>query len=253
VPSPHEYLLGLLSRESITSSEIGTLQRLRDKIEFDLRGQFGYAPRFYYGGSYAKGTMLKSAYDLDIVMYFPSSETATLSNLFWSVSGRLRALGYVVHPRTVALRLPYEGGFHIDVVPGRAQDASFRYATLYENEAPPSTLQTSLKVHIDAITKTNIGEVVRVAKLWRLRQGLDFPTFPLEIAVGRALAGLRKDDLARATANVFAFLSGNVMTMRFEDPANSNNDVLVTPGQRIAIASAANRAIGATNWNQIVW
>jgi hypothetical protein len=250
--TPHEYLSGVLIRETMAPQQITVLQGLRSTIEAGLRQQFGSAPRFYYGGSYGKGTMLRSAYDLDIVMYFPSSERATLAQLFGAVHQQLLALRYVVRPRTVALRLPYEGGFHIDLVPGRAQDASFRYATLHKNISPPGTLQTSLKVHIDAVTKSGIANIVRLVKLWRLQQGLDFPTFALEIAIARALYGLQKGDLGVATTTVFRFLATNATTMRFEDPANTNNEVEVVAGQRKAIAAAAPRAIEAVNWGGII-
>jgi len=99
-----------------------------------------------------------------------------------------------VHPKTVALRLPYEGGFHIDVVPGRAQDATFRYATLFKNVNPPSTLQTSLKVHIDMVRKTGIRDTVKLMKLWRFRRRLYWSTLALEIAVAQALQGRDKTD-----------------------------------------------------------
>lgn len=250
--TPHDYLSGVLIRETVAPVQMATLQRLRDKIEADLRSSFGAAPRFYYGGSYGKGTMLRLAYDLDIVMYFPASERSTLAELFGAVRKELVSRGYVVTPRTVALRLPYEGGFHVDLVPGRAQDNSFRYATLFRNTSPPSTLQTSLKVHIDAVKKSGIGSIVRLLKLWRLQQGIDFPTFALEIAVARAMVGMRKDDLGAATTTVFGYLAGNVGNMRFQDPANTNNEVQVTAQQRYSIAAGARRALQAANWGGII-
>lgn len=94
------------------------LQGLRAQIEQGLRQRFGARPRFYYGGSYGKGTMLRSAYDLDIVMYFPSTERASLHELFWAVHLQLGALRYMVHPRTVALRLPYDGRSTLIWFPG---------------------------------------------------------------------------------------------------------------------------------------
>src|SRR5262245_16842064 len=73
---------------------------------------FGNEPRFYYGGSYGKDTMIREAYDLDIVLYFPHTEGRSLRDLFVATNSALVAARYTVHPKTVALRLPYEGGFH---------------------------------------------------------------------------------------------------------------------------------------------
>jgi hypothetical protein len=248
----HEYLSSVLRRETIRPNDVAALQRLRAVIETGLRAQFGASPRFYYGGSYGKDTMLQSAYDLDIVMYFPPTEPSSLRDLYWAVYQRLRGLNYVVTPRTVALRLPYQGSFHIDLVTGRAQDATFHYATLYKNTTPESTLQTSLKIHIDAVRKTGIGDIVRLMKLWRLQGRLNWPTFALEIAVGRALAGRRKDDLGNAMWTTIEYLAANVGSMRFEDPANTNNIVLVGGAERAAVAAAAHSALRAKAWNEIV-
>ena len=171
--------------------------------------------------------MVREAYDLDIVVYFPPTDTRSLGAIFLAVNAALVSARYIVRARTVALRLPYQGGFHIDVVPGRAQNATFRYATLFKNQRPSSTLQTSLKVHIDAVRKTGIRDIVKLMKLWRLRQGLVWSTFALEIAVAQALQGRQKTDYAACLQTVFDFLVTDIGSMRFVDPANTNNIVEV--------------------------
>jgi hypothetical protein len=232
-------------------SALDTLQRLRAEIEAVLRRHFGNEPRVYYGGSYGKDTMVREAYDLDVVLYFPHTEARSLRDLFVATNSALVAARYTVHPRTVALRLPYQGGFHIDVVPGRAQDTTFRYATLFKNQNPPSTLQTSLKVHIDAVRKTGIRDFVKLTKLWRLRRRLTWSTFPLELAVAQALQGRQKTDYAVCMQAVFDYLVANVRTMRFVDPANTNNVVEVSPAERAAVHTAAVAAAGARTWDEV--
>jgi hypothetical protein len=161
--------------------------------------------------------------------------------------------GYVVEPKTVALRLPYQTEFHVDIVPGRAQDASFRYATLYKNTTPPSTLQTSLKVHIDAVRKTGLQPIVMLLKLWRRRHNVPLPTFALEILAARALAGQGRDDFGRAFTTVFQYISREIGRVRLEDPANTNNVINMEAQDRRDAASAAARSLIAPYWEQIVW
>ena len=247
----HEHLLGLLASQAMPPQVIATLQSLREQIEGVLRRQFGGVPRFYYGGSYGKDTMIREAYDLDIVVYFPHTDTRSVGSIFTAAGTALVSAQYTVRARTVALRLPYQGGFHIDVVPGRAQDATFRYATLFKNQAPSSTLQTSLKVHIDAVRKTGIRDLVKLTKLWRLRKRLAWSTFALEIAVAQALQGRQKTDYAACLQTVFEFLVANVGGMRFIDPANTNNVVDVSVGERAAIRAAALAASNATTWGEV--
>lgn len=251
--TPHEYLEGVLQKQTMRQQDVSTLQRLRDEIEASLRRSYGSAPRFYYAGSYGKDTMIQESFDLDIVIYFPSSETASLRDIFTSVYQKLTGSGYKVQPKTVALRLPYEGGFHIDVVPGKAQDSTYKYATLFKNEGAGSTLQTSLKVHIDAVRKTGIRDCVKLVKLWRLRHGLSWSTFAIEIAVGRALSGKRKDDHATCMNEVFNFLVGNIIGARLVDPANTNNVIDMSIAERQAVAQKAVESLNARTWGEIVW
>ncbi len=250
--SGHDYLASVLTSQDLTTPQMKSLRDTRDEIEGHLRGDVGWAPRFYYGGSFAKNTMLAASYDLDIILYFPHTETATLDQLFWRVQRRL-ASKYQVVPRTVALRLPYQGGLHMDVVPGRAQDANFRYATLYKNTSPSSTLQTSVKMHIDAVKGAGLSEVVRLAKLWRLRWGLDVSTFALEIAVANAMHSVRRDDLGNAFWTVLESFAADFEEARFVDPANSNNIVQVPAGIRSAVAARAQYCRAQKQWTSIVW
>jgi hypothetical protein len=203
--------------------DLRVIRSLREEIAGHLGRQLGSGARIYYGGSYGKDTMIREAFDLDLVVYYPHSDRRSLAEIFGEVHSALVTGAYSVHPQTVALRLPYQGGFHVDVVPGRAQDASFLYATLYKNSQPPSSLQTSLKVHIDAVRKTDLRHIVRLLKLWRLRHSVPLKTFALEILAARALHGQRGDDYANAMWAVFQFMAKNMSTVRVEDPANTNN------------------------------
>lgn len=250
--SGHQYLESILRQQELRESELQTLRTTRDEIENWLRGDIGVVPRIYYGGSYAKNTLLRLSFDLDIVIYFPATERSTLQDIFWRIQGRLAAK-YVVRARTVALRLPYQGGFHIDVVPGRAQDSSYRYATLFKNESQPSTLQTSLKIHIESVKDAGLSDIVRLTKLWRLRQGINVSTFPLEIAVSRAMKGVRRDDLGNSFWTVLQYLANDFQGARLNDPANSNNEIALDSRTRLAVASTARASTAEKTWERIIW
>jgi hypothetical protein len=120
----HAYLERLLLQQTVPPGEVRTLQTARQDIETKLRRMIGSVPRFYYGGSYGKDTMIRVSYDLDIVVYFSHTDSTPVRDTYANVYHGLKNTGYVVQPKTVAIRLPYEGGFHIDVGPGRAQDAT---------------------------------------------------------------------------------------------------------------------------------
>jgi hypothetical protein len=250
----HEYLRQVLASQEMRDQDLRVIRSLRDELVAHLGRQLGSSPRIYYGGSYGKETMIRESFDLDLVVYYPHTESRTpLAQIFGAVHQALVNGKYVVHPQTVALRLPYEAGFHVDVVPGRAQDASFLYATLYKNSQPPSTLQTSLKVHIDAVRKTDLRQIVRLLKLWRLRHGVPLKTFALEILAARALTGHRRDDYGKALWTIFQFIAKEMRTVRLEDPANTNNILDITLQDRNSAAQKALESLSAQNWNQILW
>lgn len=248
----HEYLVSVLRAQTLGETELAPLRNARDHIEGILRPFYGPYARFYYGGSFAKKTMVRAGYDLDIIVYVPHDDRRTLSDLFWGGLRTLESSRMIVTPRTVALRLPYDSGFHIDVVPGHAQGPDFRYATLFKNLQPASSLQTSVKMHIESVKDAGLSDIVRLAKLWKKRHGVDIATFPLEIAVQRALAGRRRDDLAAAFRSVLSWLTTDFSTARLVDPANTNNLVDVPSAVRSHVAGTASQSLTATNWGQIV-
>ena len=197
--------------------------------------------------------MLREGFDLDIAVYWPSTDNRSLAQIFTTTHQALLATGYIVQPKTVALRLPYDGGFHVDVVPGRAHDASYRYATLFKNEVLPSSLQTSLKVHIEAVKDAGLAPIVRLLKLWRRRHGVKLSTFMLEILAGRALAGQRRDDYDRALWAVLNFVALNMHKVRLEDPANTNNIIAVGQQARLQAARLAAQSRDSRDIARVVW
>lgn len=252
--TPHNYLLSVLKRQYLDDEDdaVITMRKLRQQIEQDLRAVYGSYPRFYYAGSYGKRTMIRASFDLDIVIYFPSTERSSLRDIYNSVHITLLKAGYRVNPKTVSLQLPYEGGFHIDVVPGRAQNNNYRYATLYKN-GEDSTMQTSLKVHIETIRDSGTRPIIKLLKLWKICHSLDWKTFALEQTVIQALKGQHKSDYAVCLTKVFEFIRDNILNIRIVDPANSNNIIEVPNYMRLLLRQKAVNSLNANYWHSVVW
>jgi hypothetical protein len=246
----HDYLVQLLRSQEMRDQDLALVHDARDLLTAELGRQLTPQPRIYYGGSYGKKTMIREAFDLDLVVYFPHTDPRALADISGAVHAALVAGRHVVHPQTVALRVLYNGGFHVDVVPGRAEDATFRYANLYKRAQPPTTLRTSLKVHIDAVRKTGLGPIVRLMKLWRLRQGITIKTFALELLVARAMANRQPGDFGAAVVSVLQFIEAQMPTIQLVDPANSANVLEIPPQQRSSVAEAAARSLGMT-WKAV--
>lgn len=247
--SNHTYLMGIINSQELSPAQSNGLRQLRDQIETVLRNKYSNV-RIYYAGSYGKGTLIKEVYDLDIVIYFSPSTNSTLKDIYNAVWKTLLDNSYIVKPKNVALRLPYEGGFHIDVVPGKAQDTTYYYASVYKYEEHTS-LQTSIKKHIDYVQ--NVKNTIKLMKVWRLRQQVSWETFAMEITIVRALYNLDKSNYERNLLNVFTFTRNNIENIKLIDPANTNNEITVTRSDRYLIKQAAINAIAAKYWTDIIY
>lgn len=247
--TPHQYLQQILNNQAMSNLDLNKLRRLRDEIEGVLKNRYGDLPRFYYGGSYGKKTMIRESYDLDIVIYFPFNDNKSLKVIYNDVYQTLSTANYVVTPKTVSLQLPYQDGFHIDVVPGKAQDKTYYYASLYKN-GEDSWMQTSLKTHIDYARKYR--DIIKLMKLWRLRYFLDWKTFAVEQTVIRALNGKNSYDYAQSLTEVFEFIKNQIKYIRLVDPANTNNIIEMSDYTRILVEQAATKSLAEKYWENII-
>ena len=144
-----EYLQYLLDHQEVPEADLRVLRGIRDHIEQRL-SNLGGSPRFYYAGSYGKHTMVRERYDLDIVVYWNKDTTCTIKDIYDAVGQELRKDYHYLNPKNVCWEVPFQGGFHVDVVPGRALDAAYKEANLYKTDTQ-TTLKTSIKTHIDTV------------------------------------------------------------------------------------------------------
>jgi hypothetical protein len=251
--SNETYLRGLLAQQELTPQELAALRGLRDKIEGQLRNGLNKIERVYYAGSFGKDTMIRELYDLDIVVYWANDCGFTLQDIYNAAGDALRKNWKVVKSKTVAWELPFEGGFHLDVVPGRALNNTFKYANLYRTDTTTS-LQTSIKVHIDTVRNSGRRDAIRLIKLWRKRKGVPFKkSLALELITIDGCSGLPTDNLENQLLAAFHYMADNILTARLVDPANTNNVISedITYSDKLAIQTAAKAAIAAQYWSQV--
>ncbi len=249
--TPHEYLVNVLDKQKLQDSQLISMQQAREDIERKLKQYIGWSPRFYYGGSYGKRTMIKASYDLDIAAYFPMDDGRSIRDIYNLVHQALLNSGFFVYPKTVALNIPYSNyGFYIDVVPARARDLECRDATLYKN-GQDSYMKTSLKVHIESVRPYR--EIIKLMKLWKVQHGISCKTFVIEQLVRRAIGNQLTTDYSEAMGRVLEFIATNIKTVRLVDPANSNNIIDVEDTTRDVLQAKASTSIQQRYWEYIVW
>ena len=249
----NEYLQKVLKSQTLASDseELKTLQKHRVDVEELLREHFNKSsPTIRYGGSKAKGTMIREAYDLDVISYFLHNDTdagETLEDIYKNVSKALSSK-YFIEPKPSALRIKdkdpktYGVDFHIDVVPGRYTDDSKTDVFLYRASGEKKRLKTNLEVHINHVKNSGVIDAIRLLKLWRIRNGLNVKHFALELFTIDLLKKKKSAELSDQLEHVWKELRDNVDAISIEDPANpTGNDLsdLLKSGVRSELSSVA--------------
>lgn len=264
---PEEYLKKILENQTIAekSDEMKQLQATRSDVESLLRKSFeGSNPTIRYGGSKTKGTMIKESYDLDIICYFKHDDNGageSLKEIYENVKVALEK-NYFVEPKKSALRVKSKDSqdpsdFHVDVVPGRYVDDSETDSYIYQSGSDKERLKTNLDTHIKHIRDSGLNDVIRLAKLWNIRIGLNLKTFVLELLVVKYAKKYEKNPLSEGLASFWEYLKDHKEDMSVEDPANPDgNDlsVILTSGtkQLLNMYSAnALQLVENDNWEGI--
>jgi hypothetical protein len=255
-----KYLAAVLDSQNLPedSTELEQLRAHRAEVDALLKREFGKA-HIRYGGSKAKGTLIRDAYDLDIICYFDQDDAdagKTLKDIFGHVQAVL-AKQYVVQPKTSSLRLRGKDtstlgqDFHIDVVPGRYVDASNGDCFIYQNSGEKERLKTNLDVHIQHVKDSGVLDAIRLLKLWKVRRSLRIKQFAFDLLVIKLLKEKKSASLAAQLRHVWQELWDAAGPLPVEDPANpSGNDLskVLDAATWSELASAARNTLDSIEW-----
>lgn len=257
----NEYLESVLSAQNLgdDSAELKELQAHRADVEKLLSATFGSMPVIRYGGSKAKGTIIKEYYDLDIVCYLPSNcdvAGTTLAEIYGNVRACL-AKAYYVEEKTSALRLKgmsstdYMRDFHIDVVPGRFTDETKSDCFIYQKSAEKCRMKTNLDVQIAHVRGSGVVDAIRLLKLWKARKGLRIKQFVFELLIIDLLAEMKSKPISDQLRHVWNEISAASDPIHVEDPANPNGNDLtdVMTSAWPVLRSAATETLNTIKWS----
>lgn len=247
-----DYLLGILWRETVDTSINSPVRAVAQTLAPVLqKWSAGYLNSVTPSGSFAKGTANKSGTDIDLFISLASHTPNTLAEIYNTLLNALTQAGYRPKKQNVSINARV-GGYDVDLVPAKRQDAYGSDHSLYRRKADTWT-KTNVDRHIAVVTGSGRQLECRTVKLWRAQKGLDFPSFYLELTVINALTGVG-GTLSNRVWRVFEYLRDSFPTARVVDPANTNNvisdDLTVT--EKSAIKRAAETALAAKTWGEIV-
>lgn len=260
-----DYLNSVLANQKFDSDdpELQELRAKRGEVETLLRKAFSScSPSIRYAGSYAKNTMIRESYDLDIVCYFDHDDSAagkSLKEIYQNVQDAL-ATEYTVQPKTSALHLEEGNGdgkyTHIDVVPGRFTDDSRQDVFIFQNGAEKNRLKTNIDVHVSHIRDSGLTDTIGLVKLWRERSPYRAKTFVLELLVVKVLSAHKDSPIDEQLVHFWEVLRDDIDGLSIQDPANPDGNDLtrVLAEHKIALQFAADSALRdleANGWESI--
>jgi hypothetical protein len=252
--SADEYLRGILAREAVDSATRSPLRALDGEVLRVLKAvTAGRRMELYPTGAFEKGTANSSGRQIDFLASFAPTTTDTVGHLYGQIFGTLDKLGYEPRRRDVSIAVTLKNVV-LDIIPARREAMM---SDVHEVWLPRlgKIVKTNLTQHILDIQASGRREEIRVIKIWRDRQGLDFPSFYLELSV---IAALRRRPQAALAENVWAvlgYLESLFPARSALDPVNAVNIVsdLIGPPQKEAIRKAAQYARAGRAWSEIVW
>lgn len=229
----------------------------RDKILTIISGisELKPQPTPYYGGSRGKKTQIKESYDLDIVLYYSSEIQTSVKDIYYKILNKLKKERDDAIQKNVAIRLLKRDKYHIDVVPGKRISDNDDFAYIYKSSQDKS-LKTSVKKHIESVSEFARRDVLKLLKLWKVRNKLEIPSFLLEQITIIALEKINTSiALDKALIHVLKFISTNLPTIKIPDPANQSNiitdeDVISTQNKSL-VSEAAKWSLDANNLETI--
>ncbi len=247
------YLRTILKREQVNvgpfSPVISVIGTLRPMFQ---RWGGAFLLKVEVSGSFAKRTCNKSGTDIDLFLSLKSTTPDSLSQVRATLRSQVVQSGYLVRDQNVSLGINV-GQYKVDLVPAKRQSAFGNDHSLFRSKANTWT-KTNVHKHINIVANSGRTDEIRIVKLWRDQNGLEFPSIYLELCVLDALHGCRTGNLDQNVWLCFGYLRDRLQSRRIVDPANTGNVLSdeLSAIQKSLISSAAARALLAQNWNQIV-
>lgn len=212
-------------------------------------------------GSRAKGTAISLASDVDYLISLTSSCNANnggLKSIYDSLHTFLKGKYNSVRKQNVSFRIKF-GELEVDITPARKQSSNTNDHWLYVSKLD-TWRQTNIQKHITDISGCGRSNEIKLLKIWRELNQLDFPSIYLEYLTINILSGKWKDPTKLAD-NVWYVLqelskdTSNPLNCRIVDPANSANILsdLLNLAEKKTIISKAKIATGKQYWSEIVW
>lgn len=253
------YLQSILNKYAPRSLDTHKLSILLLKADLQTWASSCYIS-ILNSGSRAKGTAISMASDVDYLISLTScnAKSGGLKSIYNSLYTHLKTKYNPVRKQNVSFRIKISD-LEIDITPARKQSGNTNDHWIYLSKID-TWRQTNIQKHITDISSCGRRNEIKLLKIWRELNKLDFPSIYLEYLTIAILSGKSKDT-SKLNDNFWFTLQAlskdinNPLNIRIVDPANSTNilsDLLKTTEKK-TIISKAKLSIAQKYWSDIVW
>lgn len=253
------YLQGILNKyapHDILTYEIYSLPTLRTQLTtwasvciIDIKES----------GSRIKGTAISLASDVDYLISLKNDCQGSLAEIYESLFLRLKSIYPSARKQNVSIRIKLSE-LEVDVTPARKLTGNTNNHNIYVSKID-SWRQTNIQKHINDVSQSGRIKEIKILKIWRQLNNLDFPSIYLEyLIIDIILCGKLKGDdyLSNNVWYIFEELAKdnfNPLHSAIIDPANSTNILsnLLSLSEKNTIISKAKNTILKSTWQTIVW
>jgi len=201
-------------------------------------------------GAYAKNTAITLASHVDMLIALSPVPGMGMKEVYWSLFEFLTDHDLKPKTRNATIQLKSKG-LAVDLIPA-CRDGS---GNLLFDKRSGREVRTDVAQHVHLVANSGRQQEICAVKIWRERNGLDFPSLYLELTVLRALEAERFGQLAENVLVALRYLANRFEKELVRDPANRDNvlsDDLAASDKK-TIAKTARDALYGENWKKIIW
>lgn len=143
--------------------------------------------------------------------------------------------------------------YNIDLVPAKRQSQYGNDHSLCVTKKD-TWIKTNIEIHILHILRSSRITEIKLTKIWRNINQLNFPSFYLELLVVDALYNCRIGEIELNFMKVLLFIADNIENRTYIDPANTNNLISdqLSKSEKRKIALIARNSSTQTYWENII-
>jgi hypothetical protein len=251
---PDAYVRSILAKYEMPSGESSPAELAAAELTIPITEWAGrFLQGIVFSGSYAKGTRVKGATDIDILISLGPRTPLDADKLYERFFGFLKRKNLQPRRLNVSIGLQHHG-LEVHLIPARQEHGGANEQRIFETEHQ-RVIRTNFDTHVRVVKESGFIEEMRLAKIWRNLRNLRLPSFCLELSVMDALRHSPRNQLAANVETVLRYFEATLANAPIRDPANFENrvsDVLLRH-EKIAISEAAAASLKKLDWAKVIW